>query len=233
MPREVLTKCRINVKLGGINTIPDPQSGLMSSTQPLGSEGCPLFTALVGNVDSDTAKYIATCRVQTSQKEIIEDLGEMAQKKTSNIAPMRLIFFGGGVSEGQFQEVLDFGGSALAHGTFQLLTLVNRTESSASGNCPAGTVVNQVVAHPVEFDWYLLSHGGLLGTSRPAHYNVFYDDNNFRANGLQSLAFALCHVYARSTRSVSILAPVYCESIVIYCLHRAKNHYDPQESMSI
>ena len=31
------------------------------------------------------------------------------------------------------------------------------------------------------------------------------------ADGLQSLSFALCHVYARSTRSVSIPAPVYCE----------------------
>lgn len=31
------------------------------------------------------------------------------------------------------------------------------------------------------------------------------------ADGLQSLSFALCHVYARSTRSVSIPAPVYCK----------------------
>jgi hypothetical protein len=29
---------------------------------------------------------------------------------------------------------------------------------------------------------------------------------------MQQLAFALCHVYARSTRSVSIPAPVYCRS---------------------
>ena len=48
-----------------------------------------------------------------------------------------------------------------------------------SGNCFAGTVVDRDVIDPVEFDWYLLSHGGLLGTSRPAHYNVLHDDNNF------------------------------------------------------
>ena len=48
-----------------------------------------------------------------------------------------------------------------------------------SGNCFAGTVVDRDVIDPVEFDWYLLSHGGLLGTSRPAHYNVLYDDNQF------------------------------------------------------
>jgi eukaryotic translation initiation factor 2C len=53
-------------------------------------------------------------------------------------------------------------------------------EQDKSGNCLAGTVVDQVVAHPTEFDWYLQSHGGLLGTSRPAHYNVLYDENDFR-----------------------------------------------------
>lgn len=29
-------------------------------------------------------------------------------------------------------------------------------------------------------------------------------------DALQALSFALCHVYARATRSVSIPAPVYC-----------------------
>ena len=48
-----------------------------------------------------------------------------------------------------------------------------------SGNCRAGTVVDRDVTTPVEFDFYLQSHGGLLGTSRPAHYNVLYDENGF------------------------------------------------------
>ena len=68
------------------------------------------------------------------------------------------------------------------------------------------------VASPAEFDFYLQSHAGLLGTSRPAHYNVLYDENGFTPDSMQQLAFALCHVYARSTRSVSIPAPVYCTS---------------------
>ena len=38
------------------------------------------------------------------------------------------------------------------------------------------------------------------------------------------MTFALTHVYARSTRSVSIPAPVYYADIV--CA-RAKHHYDP------
>ena len=86
----------------------------------------------------------------------------------------------------------------------------NRAESDQSGNCRAGTVVDREISHPTEFDFYLQSHAGLLGTSRPAHYNVLLDENNFTPDSLQQLSFALCHVYARSTRSVSIPAPVYC-----------------------
>lgn len=56
----------------------------------------------------------------------------------------------------------------------------NRGDADRSGNCPAGTVVDREVAHPTELDYYLQSHGGLLGTSRPAHYNVLLDENDFR-----------------------------------------------------
>jgi eukaryotic translation initiation factor 2C len=102
---------RINVKLGGINTIPDPTSvsiltdprnptivmgelhAILSTVYCIdnillgadvihpapGSDGRPSFTALVANVDSDTAKYIATSRVQASRQEMIEDLQAMSK----------------------------------------------------------------------------------------------------------------------------------------------------------
>ena len=41
-----------------------------------------------------------------------------------------------------------------------------------SGNAPAGSVIDTGIAHPVEFDFILQSHTGILGTSRPAHYTV-------------------------------------------------------------
>ncbi|KDQ64588.1 hypothetical protein JAAARDRAFT_116696 [Jaapia argillacea MUCL 33604] len=261
---------KMNVKLGGINTIPDPSSVsiLTDPEKPTivmgadvihpapGSEGRPSFTSLVANVDSDTAKYIADSRVQTSRKEMIEDLQEMAKhmltmymayrrnaERKANAAPKRIIFYRDGVSEGQFKQVLEQELPLLKAACEELninpsITVivvgkrhhvrffpVNEREGDRSGNCPAGTVVDREVAHPTEFDFYLQSHGGLLGTSRPAHYNVLYDENNFSPDGLQALSFALCHVYARSTRSVSIPAPVYYADIV--CT-RAKNHYDPQ-----
>ncbi|KAJ7507898.1 argonaute-like protein [Mycena galericulata] len=263
---------KINVKLGGINTIPDPSSVsvLTDPHNPTivmgadvihpapGSDGRPSFTSLVANVDSDTAKYIAASRVQTSRVEMIEELEpmakhvlsmyiryrEMAEKKAPGTsAPKRIIFYRDGVSEGQFKAVLEQELPLIKKACASLninpkITILvvgkrhhvrffpqNERDGDRSGNCRAGTVVDREVSHPTEFDFYLQSHGGLLGTSRPAHYSVLYDENNFSADALQSLSFALCHVYARSTRSVSIPAPVYYADIVC---SRAKNHYDPQ-----
>ncbi|GJJ07624.1 hypothetical protein Clacol_001828 [Clathrus columnatus] len=159
-----------------------------------------------------------------------------------------------GVSEGQFKTVLDeevpqlraaCAEVGLAGPSAPKLTVIivgkrhhvrffpsstNRQDMDNSGNCRAGTVVDREISHPLESDYYLQSHAGLLGTSRPAHYNVLLDENNFSPDALQQLSFALCHVYARSTRSVSIPAPVYYADIVC---SRAKNHFDPQGSLEL
>ncbi|KAF8913963.1 argonaute-like protein [Gymnopilus junonius] len=262
---------KINVKLGGINTIPDSTSVsvLTDPHHPTlvmgadvihpapGADGRPSFTSLVGNVDSDTAKYVADSRVQASRQEMIADLYEMSKhilnlymryrqyvekKQGTTVNPKRIIFYRDGVSEGQFQQVLELEAchdlridpkiTVIVVGKRHHVRFFTQSERDAdrSGNCPAGTVIDREVAHPTEFDFYLQSHGGLLGTSRPAHYSVLYDsnmkENGFNADSLQSLSFALCHVYARSTRSVSIPAPVYYADIVC---SRAKNHFDPND----
>ncbi|KAL0575953.1 hypothetical protein V5O48_006023 [Marasmius crinis-equi] len=265
---------KINVKLGGINLIPEPASVavLTDPRNPTivmgadvihpapGSEGRPSFTALVSNVDSDTAKYIANSQVQTSRQEMIDDLQEMVKanvekyvayqknmEKKANPSIARVIFYRDGVSEGQFAQVLEqelprIRAGCEAVGMKPKITVIvvgkrhhvrffpqSSQDQDKSGNCLAGTVVDREIAHPTEFDFYLQSHGGLLGTSRSAHYSVLYDENNFSADALQTLSFALCHVYARSTRSVSIPAPVYYADIVC---SRARNHYDPSGSVN-
>ncbi|CDF38945.1 Protein argonaute 2 (translation initiation factor eIF2C 2) [Chondrus crispus] len=78
-----------------------------------------------------------------------------------------------------------------------------------SGNCLPGTVVDSQVAHPTNFDFYLFSHNGIKGTSRPMRYTVLMDDINFTPDEIQGLTYRLCYLFARSTRSVSIVPPVY------------------------
>ncbi|KAJ7590925.1 argonaute-like protein [Mycena floridula] len=249
---------KINVKLGGINTVPDASSVsvLTDPRNPTivmgadvihpapGSDGKPSFTSLVANVDSDTAKYIAASRVQTSRQEMIEELQPMAEhvltmymqyhekvehKSPQESIPKRIIFYRDGVSEGQFKQVLEQAACKKLNISPKITVIVvgkrhhvrffphKPEEGDRSGNCKAGTVVDRDIGHPTEFDFYLQSHGGLLGTSRPAHYS----ENEFSPDALQSLSFALCHLYARSTRSVSIVAPMPTLSA------RAKNHYEP------
>ncbi|KAI9004613.1 Piwi domain-containing protein [Gaertneriomyces semiglobifer] len=81
-------------------------------------------------------------------------------------------------------------------------------------NIPPGTVVDQTITSPTLFDFYLCSHAGLKGTSRPVHYQVLHDDNKLTQNDLQKLAYELCYLYGKATRSVSIVTPVYYAHIV-------------------
>lgn len=82
-------------------------------------------------------------------------------------------------------------------------------EADRSQNCRAGTVIDNGITHPYYCDFYLMSHGGLLGTSRPTHYTVLLDEAKLGPDQLQAIAYHLAHIYARSTRSVSIASPAY------------------------
>jgi hypothetical protein len=64
------------------------------------------------------------------------------------------------------------------------------------------------------FDFYLCSHPGLQGTSKPAHYHILRDENGFTADGIQELTYRLCYLYGRATRAVSVCPPVYYAQLV-------------------
>ena len=49
---------------------------------------------------------------------------------------------------------------------------VNDEDKDSSGNCVPGLVVDSMVTHPYNFDFFLMGHPGLLGTSRPCRYTV-------------------------------------------------------------
>lgn len=66
----------------------------------------------------------------------------------------------------------------------------------------------------------------MQGTSRPSHYHVLWDDNQFSADELQCLTYQLCHTYVRCTRSVSIPAPAYYAHLVAF---RARYHLVEKE----
>ena len=166
--------------------------------------------------------------------------------------PERIIYYRDGVSEGQFREVLNRELTSMrrACGRFSAdyqpaitivcvqkrhhLRMFCRDRNDAVGkanNVPPGCVIDRDVTHPVEFDFYLCSHFGLQGTSRPTHYHVLWDENDFNSNSLQALTYHLCHHYARCTKAVSIPAPVYYAHWVAFRAMMSTNFEDDTSSV--
>ncbi|MCD9641208.1 argonaute 5 [Datura stramonium] len=153
-------------------------------------------------------------------------------RRSTGMKPGRIIFYRDGVSEGQFNQVLldemdaiRKACTSLEEGYLPRVTFVvvqkrhhtrlfpanhnDRNMTDKSGNILPGTVVDTKICHPTEFDFYLCSHAGIKGTSRPAHYHVLFDENSFSADAIQNLTNYLCYTYARCTRSVSVVPPAY------------------------
>jgi hypothetical protein len=53
------------------------QSGADITHPPPGNHGRPSFTSLVGSIDANAVKYAAMMSVQSSPREVIEDLENM------------------------------------------------------------------------------------------------------------------------------------------------------------
>ncbi|KAG6481846.1 hypothetical protein ZIOFF_058468 [Zingiber officinale] len=173
-------------------------------------------------------------------------------RKATGQKPLRIIFYRDGVSEGQFYQVLLYELDAIRKACASLepnyqppVTFVvvqkrhhtrlfvnnhkDRSSTDKSGNILPGTVVDSKICHPAEFDFYLCSHAGIQGTSRPAHYHVLWDENNFTADEMQTLTNNLCYTYARCTRSVSIVPPAYYAHLAAF---RARFYMDPEVTES-
>ena len=90
-------------------------------------------------------------------------------------------------------------------------------------NVPPGTVVDRTIVHPTEKDFFLVSHQGIQGTSRPTHYHLLWDDSKLSSDELQTLTYYLCYLFTRCTRSVSYPAPCYYSHLVAF---RGRQYYD-------
>lgn len=217
-------------------------------THPAPGDGNkPSICAVVGSLDPQASRYASAIHVQTSRQEIIGNLKNMVADLmrqffiSTQRKPARIIFYRDGVSEGQFHEVVYQEVSALRaaceelepgyHPTITFLVVqkrhhtrlfpASRADADRNGNVLPGTVVDSGITSPTEFDFFLCSHGSILGTSRPTHYHVLFDENNFSPDVLQRLTYHSCYLFARSTRSVSLCPPAYYADLLAF---RAKFH---------
>ncbi|KZV29882.1 protein argonaute 2-like [Dorcoceras hygrometricum] len=225
---------------------------------------CPSIAAVVGTVNWPAAnRYAARVSPQAHRQEKISNFGDMCLDliKTysglNRVRPSRIVIFRDGVSEGQFgmvlaEELRDIKHTICDDHYQPKITLIvaqkrhqtrlfgeSRNDVGTTGNVPPGTVVDTVIIHPFYFDFYLCSHFGGLGTSKPTHYHVLSDENFFSSDELQKLIYDLCFTFARCTKPVSLVPPVYYADLVAYrgrlfqeAAMGSQSHPPPASSMS-
>ncbi|KAI9122421.1 hypothetical protein K1719_006261 [Acacia pycnantha] len=254
---------KINAKLGGSNVElenrPPCFAGDDGHVMFIGADvnhpaardvDSPSITAVVGTVNWPAAnRYAARVSPQPHRKEKILNFGTICLElvdcyaRFNQVRPKKIVIFRDGVSDGQFDMVLneelqDLKSVFQNAKYFPTITLVvaqkrHQTrlfrEEPSFGNVSPGTVVDTKVVHPFEFDFYLCSHYGSLGTSKPTHYHVLWDEHRFTSDDLQKLIYDMCFTFARCTKPVSLVPPVYYADLVAY---RGRLYYEAKTEES-
>ncbi|KAG5725156.1 Protein argonaute-2 [Termitomyces sp. T112] len=257
---------KVNMKLGGVNHALDQANMIWLKQMPTmlmgidvthpgpgSTKGTPSIAAVVASCDTSFAQYPASMVIQETKKEMVTNLAKLVgerlvlfQKRNQSL-PQRILVYRDGVSEGQFQIVVDEELPAIRQACTQFdkgkspyrpkITIVicgkrhhtrffptEAENADRDGNPKPGTVVDRGVTAIYHFDFFLQAHGGLQGTTRPTHYYVVHDDIGFKADELQGLTNAVSYMFARATKAVSLVSPAYyadlaCERGRCY-LHR-------------
>ncbi|KAK7246096.1 hypothetical protein RIF29_40955 [Crotalaria pallida] len=244
---------KINAKLGGSNVelsnrLPyfEGEEHVMFVGADVNHPGTrdtrsPSIAAVVATVNWPAAnRYAGRVCPQYNRCEKILNFGEICfelvacYKRKNGVRPEKIVIFRDGVSEYQFdmvlnEELLDLKVEFDRLNYFPTITLIvaqkrHQTrffpegwrDGSSSGNILPGTVVDTKVTHPFEFDFYLCSYFGSLGTSKPTHYHVLWDEHKFTSDELQKLIYEMCFTFARCTKPVSLVPPVYYADLAAY-----------------
>ncbi|CAH8337728.1 unnamed protein product [Eruca vesicaria subsp. sativa] len=201
----------------------------------------PSIVAVVGTLNWPEAnRYAARVIAQPHRKEEIQGFGDTclelvkAHVQATGKRPNKIVIFRDGVSDGQFDmvlnvELLDLKLTFEKNNYFPKITVIvaqkrhqtrffpaTSNDGSDKGNVPSGTVVDTKVIHPFEYDFYLCSHHGGIGTSKPTHYYALWDELGFTSDQLQKLIFEMCFTFTRCTKPVSLVPPVYYADMVAF-----------------
>jgi eukaryotic translation initiation factor 2C len=190
------------------------------------------MAAMTVSMDNFGARYAAACETNGYRVEMITTanidsmlkplLRHWVQNLNQGRFPDHIYYFRDGVSEGQFQHVLQqevgdmrkmiTGVHPTWEGKFIVIVASKRhhirffpgSAGDRNGNPHPGTLVERDVTHPFEYDFYLNSHSAIQGTARPVHYHVLIDEIGLDANKLQKMIYEHSYQYMRSTTPVSL-----------------------------
>jgi len=245
---------KVNTKLGGMNHLLEEHAmkwltkkmtmmvGIdVTHPGPGSREGTPSIAAVVASVDDSFVQFPASMRIQKSKKEMLDELRDMmverllVYEKKNKALPQRIFVYRDGVSEGQFDQVVQEELVQILEAFKKLETKERKLkvyrpqlsiiicgkrhharffatdglQADKNGNTRPGTVVDKGITDVFDFDFYLQAHAGLQGHAKPTHYTVVYDENQLSADELQKGTHDASHLYARATKAVSLIPAAY------------------------
>jgi eukaryotic translation initiation factor 2C len=205
----------------GIFSVPTAVIGADVSHAAPGSEAASM-AAMTLSMDKLGIRYAAACETNGYRVEMITTdnintmLKPMLQSWTQNVGggnfPKRILYFRDGVSEGQYQhviqqEVADMKAlirSANPALNVPFLVVVGgkrhhvrffpeKGKGDRNDNPLPGTLVETGVTNPFENDFYLCSHAAIKGTARPMHYHVLLNEPGMANEEIQTLIYEQCY----------------------------------------
>ncbi|KAG5287396.1 eukaryotic translation initiation factor 2c [Histoplasma capsulatum G186AR] len=244
---------KVNAKLGGTTARISSKitKGLPPYTMIIGADishsspgsVAPSMAAMTVSMDQFGGRYTAACETNGDHVEMISQaniksmLSPLFREWSATIGqgriPQNIYYFRDGVSDGEFQQVLqqeipfiksllkefnkgvEWGGKVTVvvaskrHHIRAFPQPGDRNAADKNGNALPGTLIERDVTSPHGWDFFLWSHIALQGTSRPVHYHVLVDEMNHGPKDLENMIYEHCYQYMRSTTSVSLFPAVY------------------------
>lgn len=213
---------KFNLKLGGNNLFLDNSKlGLLAQgrTMVVGADvthpspgsaaNAPSVASVVASIDHWMGQWPAALRIQpVARQEMIGGLDELFKSRlrlwashNKNAYPENILMYRDGVSEGQYELVLDqelpllrkackevYPASDTKKGLPHITIIIvgkrhntrfyptNAQHADHSSNPQNGTVVDRGVTEARNWDFFLQAHTAIQGTARPAHYYVIHDE---------------------------------------------------------
>lgn len=212
---------KFNLKLGGINqSLKTDQLDIIGEGKtmlvgidvthpsPGSASNAPSVAGIVASVDASLGQWPADIRVQKSRQEMVSGLDDLLKSRlrvwatyNKNAYPENIVVYRDGVSEGQYDTVIDqelpllkkacestYPASATKQGLPRISIIIVgkrhhtrfyptvQSDADRSNNPLNGTIVDRGVTEARNWDFFLQAHTALKGTARPAHYFTVWDE---------------------------------------------------------
>ncbi|PIA98245.1 Protein argonaute [Cercospora beticola] len=196
----------------------------------------PSMAAMTISTDRLATRYAALVQTNGYRGEMINtdiiknELKPMLQHWVQQVGggklPAQIIYIRDGVSEGQYnqvlqQEVMDMKQlvkTADPSANVKFLVVIGSKrhhvrffpdKGDRNGNAFPGTLVETGVTNPFENDFYLCSHAAIKGTARPAHYYVLLNEPAMSNDMLHTLLYEHAYQYQRASTPISQHPAIY------------------------